>query len=184
MRRMTWQAILKAARHEMHSIREVSKADIHRGRVDSWRASGSQRCGKKDRKKKEGKKGGKEKSKQEKRNVAKEGARTFKFHLAPSDPKELTPFFFFFPRTAWRWNGKPEASGSLRVSLRGKNFLNFMGGAWCVRKEREGRGKTEWCVCWEFKAGWVYSLLHSQITPEPCVQTISGTFCLHLQLRS
>lgn len=72
----------------------------------------------------------------------------------------------------------------LDVSLRGK-ILNFMGGVWCVRKEREGRGKTVWCVCCEFKAGWVYSVSHSQITPGPCVKALSGNvypLCLHFKL--
>lgn len=41
-------------------------------------------------------------------------------------------------------------------------------------KEREWRGKTEWCVCCEFKTGWVFSVSHSQYTPGPCVKAPSG----------
>lgn len=46
----------------------------------------------------------------------------------------------------------------------------------CEGKEREWRGKTGWCVCCEFKAGWVYSVSHSQISPGPCVKALSGNF--------
>lgn len=95
-----------------------------------------------------------------------------------------TIFAEFTPLCAPRRVERGNLKRRLDVSLRGK-ILNFMGGVWCVRKEREGRGKTVWCVCCEFKAGWVYSVSHSQITPGPCVKALSGNVyprCLRFKL--
>lgn len=87
-----------------------------------------------------------------------------KINVAPSHFEDFPPLYA----------PKGETWSVVWMFHSGGKILNFMGGAWCVRKEREGRGKTVWCVCCEFKAGWVYSVSHSQISPGPCVKALSG----------
>lgn len=60
---------------------------------------------------------------------------------------------------------------------------NVMGGAWWGERRR---GKTRWCVCCEFKAGWVHRVSLSQITPARCVKERSGNvsaLCLLVERR-